>query len=77
MTTSVAFDPGALLRLEVARSIADNGQEQLVEAILHRHDDGRLELKLIDDDGEAIGSVTLRADFLSTVLAAGAREAAA
>jgi hypothetical protein len=76
VTRTIAFDPGALLRLDVARTVADDGQEQLVEAILHRLDDGRFRLMMLDDGGDAVGSVTLRSDFLTALSSAAQRAAA-
>lgn len=79
--TTVGFDPEARLRLALDRTVPDNGEEQLVEAIL-RDVDGTLELGLWDEDGCSVGSITLRQDFLDALIATGhpladGREAAA
>lgn len=68
--TTIAFDPGAQLQLELARTLRDDGQPQLVEATLEHRDDGRLELHLTGDEGESYGSLILRSDFLHRALTA-------
>lgn len=70
----IAFDPGAEMRTGL---YGLDGRMQLVEAQMERQNDGRILLTFeISEDEEPI-QVTLRADFLDTLIAARVREAAA
>lgn len=56
MTGPVGFDPSA--------RVSVRGREELAEAVLERLDDGQLVMRLFDDTGEVVVSVSLRPDFL-------------
>lgn len=72
--TPLGIDPGAEL---LPGPYTLDLERELVEAVLERQPDGKLEFVVQDSDGHEVFTLVLRADFLDDFIAQARSEAAA